>query len=318
MMDPSIFNLTNDTKITNTETIYQQLLDIFNNFSPEYIEAIKHISNTLPIIFKEKECKQTYMTDVCAIRTNETSMINESLKDIRDIIRNILLEKNKASMDASPEFIDACLPSYCDGTSCFSYKDPLSTNKGVSNKDINSVIFNTIKDELAQSGCNQYKCLNIIIGVFCVVNLEKLANNPPPTPYIDINNLRYQLNYMTKETFKDDSVFIKECSLLINKMETIYKDKISLLLTNKTFKDFKQMISSKLYKQKDINKTIQMIILLLNEIDKMNASSTIGTLQFVDTLSKYNTVEIMCTNVDVSYQPIEKVIKRYNFKNIVS
>ena len=101
-------------------------------------------------------------------------------------------------------------------------------------------------------------------------------------------------------------------------METIYKDKISLLLTNKTFKDFKQMISSKLYKQKDINKTIQMIILLLNEIDKMNASSTIGTLQFVDTLSKYNTVEIMCTNVDVSYQPIEKVIKRYNFKNIVS
>lgn len=318
MMDPSIFNLTNDIKITNTETIYQQLLDIFNNFSPEYIEAIKHISNTLPIIFKEKECKQTYMTDVCAIRTNETSMINESLKDIRDIIRNILLEKNKASMDASPEFIDACLPSYCDGTSCFSYKDPLSTNKGISKKDINSVIFNTIKDELAQSGCNQYKCLNIIIGVFCVVNLEKLANNPPPTPYIDINNLRYQLNYMTKETFKDDSVFIKECSLLINKMETIYKDKISLLLTNDTFKNFKTMISSKLYKQKDINKTIQMIILLLNEIDKMNASSTIGTLQFVDTLSKYNTVEIMCTNVDVSYQPIEKVIKRYNFKNIVS
>ena len=62
-----------------------------------------------------------------------------------------------------------------------------------------------------------------------------------------------------------------------------------------------------------------MIILLLNEIDKMNASSTVGTLQFVDTLSKYNTVDTMCANNnDLNYQPIQKVIKRYNFKDIVS
>jgi hypothetical protein len=258
------------------------------------------------------------MKDVCAIRTKETNMINESLKDIRDIIRHILLEKNKTSMDASPEFIDACLPSYCDDSSCFSYKDQLSS-KGISKKDINSTIFNTIKNELAQSGCNQYKCLNIIIGVFCVVNLEKLANNPPPTPYIDINNLRYQLNHMTKDTFNENSTFIKQCSLLINKMETIYKDKISLLLTNETFKNFKKMIDSKLYKQRNVNDIIQMIILLLNEIDKMNASSTVGTLQFVDTLSKYNTVDTMCANNnDLNYQPIQKVIKRYNFKDIVS
>jgi hypothetical protein len=79
------------------------------------------------------------------------------------------------------------------------------------------------------------------------------------------------------------------------------------------------MIDSKLYKQRNVNDIIQMIILLLNEIDKMNASSTVGTLQFVDTLSKYNTVDTMCANNnDLNYKPIQKVIKRYNFKDIVS
>lgn len=316
MKDSSIFNLSNDIKITNTETIYQQLIDIFNNFSDDYIQAIKHISNTLPIIFKEKECKVNYMTDVCEIRKKETGMINNSLKDIRDIIRNILLEKNKTSMDASPEFIDACLPSYCDDSSCFTYKEP--GNNNTKKKDINSDIFTAIKNELAQSGCNQYKCLNIIISVFCVVNLEKLANNPPPTPYIDINNLRYQLNHLTKDIFNENSLFINNCTSLIDKMENIYNDKISLLLKHDSYKNFKTAITSKLYKQRNINDIIQIIIVLFNEIDKFNSSSTVGTLQFVDTLSKYNTVDTMCANVtELNYQPINKVIKRYNFTDIV-
>ena len=319
MNDPNKFQLSSDVKITNTETIYDQLKNIFNDFSDDYIEGIKHISNTLPVIFKEKECKINYIKDICNIRTKETNMINNSLKDIRDIIRNILLEKNKTSMDASPEFIDACLPSYCDDSSCFTYKDPL-ISKSSSIKNINSIVFNTIKNELAQTECNEYKCLNIIISVFCVVNLEKLTNNPPLTPYIDINDLRYGLNHLTKNTFNDNSSFINNCNDLITKMENVYNDKITELLKNETFKNFKTVISSKLYKNENkLNDVIQTILLLFNEIDKFNASSTIGTLQFVDTLSKYNTVDIMCANSsDLTYQPIQKVIKRYNFTDIVS
>lgn len=318
MNNPNKFKLSTDIKITNTETIYEQLQDIFNDFSDDYIEAIKHISQTLPIIFKEKECKMDYIKDMCNIRTKETNMINNSLKDIRDIIRNILLEKNKTSMDASPEFIDACLPSYCDDSSCFTYKDPLIT-KGSSIKDISSTVFTTIKNELAQSGCKEYKCLNIIISVFCVVNLEKLTNNPPPTPYIDINDLRYELNHLTKNTFNTESSFIKNCNDLITKMEGIYSDKITYLLKDETFKNFKKVINSKLYtNEKKITDVIQTIVLLFDQIDKYNASSTVGTLQFVDTLSKYNTVDIMCSDsADLTYKPIDKVIKRYNFTDIV-
>jgi hypothetical protein len=53
----------------------------------------------------------------------------------------------------------------------------------------------------------------------------------------------------------------------------------------------------------------------LEEINKLNAASTIGTLQYVDNISKFNTTELICSidNID----DYNSFIKKYNFIDIV-
>jgi hypothetical protein len=63
--------------------------------------------------------------------------------------------------------------------------------------NINSIpskIFYEICNELKYNKKSEfYK--NIIVSVFCVFNISKQANNPPPIPYININRFK-QLYYL--------------------------------------------------------------------------------------------------------------------------
>lgn len=306
MVDPSKYKIANDYK-----TILDSMFKILDTFTKSDIDTIKTILNEIPNIIKEKKCKIDYGKKVCNIRKNEGVMINETLSDLRDVIKSILIEKNKSSIDLSPEFIDSCLPSYCTDDTCFSFKNSLGSK-------ISSIIFDKIKDELKSSKCSELGCLNMIISVFCVLNLEKVANNPPHVPYVETNSIRYELNHYNKDTLKRDSAFIKKCKEMIKKVES-YKSKVSDLLNNKDFKSLKVMLDKNAYVSMNVNDVIQKILNVLNEIDKSNAVSAIGTLQFVDTLSKYNTSEALCTNdVETNYNPIQKFKSSYKFKNIVT
>lgn len=300
---------------SNSEKILTNIINIIKTFKQEDIIKIRHILKTLPIIFKEKTCKLNYGKDICKIRKNEGVMINNSLTDIRNLIKRILFEKNKNSIDVSPEFIESCLKSYCTDDSCFISRED--------DKIRESLIFNTIANELALTNTcigngKSYPCLNLIIGVFCVLNLEKTANNPPPVPYIDINNLKYELNYYNKHSLKKDSVFIKHCKNLIKRIE-YYGDKVNSLIITKEYKIFKDIIEKDLYTTLNENSVIANIRDILNEVDKINAASAMGTLQFVDILAKYNTAEVICTDDDdYNYNPIKKFKESYILKDIVT
>lgn len=308
-----------NVNIDNDKTIFEDTWNSLINFYSKPGEAddllfnlkeiFTYIYNELKDIIQETSCRLNYGKKVCEVRRNEGIMINNSLNDIRETIKRILIEKNKSSINISPTFIEACLSNYCINDNCF----PII----VDNKDIHSEIFDKIKEEL---GAN-FNFKDIIISVFCVLNLSRNTNNPPPVPYIDTNNIWYEINHVrTKDLFNKNSRFFKESFNLIENMKT-FEDKIKEVLQNDAYINFNEIISKiknneseRLYSEEDESDK-KKVIIFLEEIDKLNATTAIGTLQYVDTISKFNTTEMICSIDNI--KDYNQFVNRYNFIDIV-
>jgi hypothetical protein len=281
--------------------------------------------------FKKKQ-HLNYGKEVCLIRRNEGVFINDTLNNIRDLINYIMIEKNKYKLSLSPPFVNECLNYYCDKDTCFelkkqdiynTYNDRLNENKIVinvkNNTPFKSIIFNVIVEELG------IKVKDIIISVFCVFNISKAANNPPPVPYISINKLKYLyfhklydefIQELTKyNCYQDDSlkseVYNKECLLL-----NYDKQKIKNITTSNYFKEIitsKNFINIDNFKNnkkfQDINITVKN---LFNLFDNFNSASAVGTLEFVDSLSKYNTITNICNKKDFTETQNNTFDKTFN------
>jgi hypothetical protein len=229
-------------------------------------------------------------------------MINTSLRDIREVIKMILVEKNKKSIDVSPEFVESCLTNYCHNDECFALSKV--------DQNISSDIFETIKNEMKRDSLNDLS--DLLVSVFCVVNASRSSNNPPLVPYIDVNDIWYEMNHSMSDMYKANSRFFTSCISLLQKM-TNMKDKVKDLLGSDGFKDFTGVLK-KIRDKSDINdEDVVKITKFLKMVDKSNAASVIGTLQFVDSLSKYNTTNMMCSNNNVknfnNLGPFKDIIK---------
>ena len=299
-------------KLENTfDNTWNELNDFYKNidladaFVNDIDITINYIYNELQEIMKETSCRINYGKIVCEVRRNEGVMINNSLNDMREIIKKILVEKNKSSINISPMFIESCLSSYCTNDDCF-----LLESK--SNVEITSDIFDVIKSELSSNNMR-----NLIIGVFCVLNLSRSANNPPPVPYIDINNIWFEINHNNLDTiFDENSRFFKQSMITLDKMKT-FQDKIKEFLSSDIFINFNEVMykikSRQAIYDKESDKNI--IITFLESIDKINAASAIGTLQFVDSISKFNTTQLICCEDNMS--KYRQFINKYNFIDVI-
>lgn len=345
----SIFGISFDKKDTDIKTIFsikdgsntlvKYINDQFNemNFSKKLIKYINYFVekfnkikinyDTLNKDIFEKNKNLNYGKEICLIRRNEGVFINDSLKQIRNLINYIIIEKNKYKLTISPPFVNECLNFYCNKDTCFKIKqDEIYNtynerlNENIINIDVknnlpfNSIIFNTITEEIG------IKVKDLIISVFCVFNISKFANNPPPVPYIDINKIKYLFNSkkydklsteLKKITcYKDhinSSNYNNDCILL-----NYNKQKIKNILTNPHFKDLlllkndieeilnKQNFST--HEQNILSKTLNN---LFNLIDNFNSASAIGTLEFVDSLSKYNTITNICNKKNFTKEQIK-------------
>ena len=221
-----------------------------------------------------------------------------------------MIEKNKDTIYNSPEFIDVCLDTYCPThESCFEQK---SESAGTENDDINSIpskIFYEICKELDYKTKTQfYK--DIIVSVLCVFNISKQANNPPPIPYIDINRFK-QLFYLEimKKYGNSGEIEVEKDKImsLISQFDKIvaeinfFNTKVGDLLEKDEYINTKKIMDTLLREStkpeiilnESNRKTIEDFI---NLIDNSNAVSAIGTLEFVDQIAKFNTVNTICSN----------------------
>ncbi len=284
-----IINISNF--ITQTQNLNRT--DLIKIFKYLYIATMEH--------YIEYHCRYYSSIDVCKIRKNEGYMINGTLEETRNIIRNIILEKNKGSIRTIPPFYNECLPYFCINGDCF--KESTITN-------VESTIFNKIKEELNTSYSEMVFC------IFMVLNVSPRANNPPPIPYINI----YKLNVFYYRLLNNQKISLEKLNNTLNDIYTsitnhfgnkdLYSDKTNVLRNKKEFSDFvaiKKLINMTFERTKNGSITVsntelkhiyKSIIQNLKDfkelIDKNNAASAIGTLEFLDIVSKYYTTNIMC------------------------
>jgi hypothetical protein len=304
-----LFNLYNND-MTKLIKNWGLNIDINNNAEKDKIRELLKIYDHIYEIIYETHCRLDYGKQICISRLAEGNFINQSLRDVRKTIKEIMIEKNKNTIYNSPEFIDVCLDTYCPThESCFEQK---SESAETENDDINSIpskIFYEICAELNYKTKTQfYK--DIIVSVLCVFNISKQANNPPPIPYIDINRFK-QLFYLEiiKKYGNSGEIILEKDKImsLISQFDKIvaeinfFNTKVGDLLEKDEYINTKKIIETlsresnkpEIILNESNRKTIEDFI---NLIDNSNAVSAIGTLEFVDQIAKFNTVNTICSN----------------------
>lgn len=260
------------------------------------------------------QCRKSYYKHVCETRKREGKYINDSLRDMREVIRDLMFEKNKSSINNTPLFHTPCLPVYCQQGKCF----PRGKD---SSKKVSSLIFNVIKEELStkkqklnnvknDNYCEINVLKDLVIGVFCVINLSKLANNPPPVPFIDTNEVRTAL---TETNFITNKVKAA-CEALAKQVESY---------NTEAYKSF-QVSDDLIAVLRNVKENSEEHISLLNnkliELENISAASLIGTLQYVDSLSKFNTTNVTCAQRNLSSRNKElynTLMEKLTLTNIV-
>ena len=300
---------TNNKNLKPEDSFIIYLKKFINDNLDNIIEYWKGLFNTVVLDIKEEDkdeyekkkdqskqsakedSKQKYIENICETRTKEGIYINESLKDVRSFITMILKEKNKNKISISPQFINKCFPYYCNSDRCFD----INTLEGNSN----SAIFKEIQTVLKADSLEEY-IRKIIISVFCVFNIGVNVNNPPPIPYVDINNIQIIFNKYNNNNFESDNNFKNE---YITPLDEEYQ-KITELLNNYNQKDALEYTKKNknildIYKTQEysqgshesVNKYVKELIDFFNNF---NSISSIGTVEFLDKISKFNLTNVIC------------------------
>lgn len=302
----SIYGSTLDNLTKSFTTAYQSVSSTLNTvfkgktFTLDEFTALQNAifqphgpySNLIELV-KDMELETYYRTqyakEICTHRLAEGNFINQSLSDVRTVIQQLIYNSNKDNADNIPFFMDKCLPDYCDDfESCF----PSSSSNAIS-----SAVFDAIKSNIKEH-FNQ-----LTISVFCVVNLSKAANNPPPVPYLDINVLK-RLMISKTDTSTVNEKLTAEIGRIKGRIDGDMKDKLGWMKI--------EMEKVDLMKPDDVD-AVDTIIAM---IDKSNAASTIGTLEYMQSLALNLTVSTICTVKGESDAYIKGATSLYDNKQV--
>jgi hypothetical protein len=129
-----LFNLYNDDllKFMNTSNVYSTKIENVDSIDKSKFSELLKIYDHMYEIIYETHCRLNYGKEICISRLAEGNFINQSLRDLRKTIKEIMIEKNKNNIYNSPEFIDVCLDTYCPThESCFEQKNENTIKKSI-------------------------------------------------------------------------------------------------------------------------------------------------------------------------------------------
>ena len=257
----------------------------FNSF-PIYEHHITMCYDMLITIVK----RLSFGIIVCGNRVAEGKYINDSLKRVRDTITDIVGYKNRETISAIPDMVsDSCITQYKNGAGndCFKLKPTAISN-------IHSEIFRDIltfyKPALAGRSNIPLKEIgpfydDLLVSVFCVVNLSRDANNPPPTPHIDLSEINEMVHKATVvkgflSSDEGEKAFLLATKNLENKLR--YYEMFTSITADISNNDF------------SADGKLQILNENLPKIENSNAVTTIGTIEFIDRISKYQLTKTNC------------------------
>jgi len=267
-------------KIPNIVEIDPKKFKLFTNFENN---IVTNITESRYFLLKEQ-----YLAKICELgrvlkiyyngmlRVNEGIMINKSLKELKDDLKLLVLKSFVNPETGTLPFIfDKEVFPYCRNL----YSDENIYEKFYTMPDKDDTKSGKIIEVIKSFGVDVSK-LNF--AVFTVINLSdylkeknKVTNNPPNPPYININNLIYLRNI--QKIFPDIGKLQSEINIILKKLEE-YEFYNNLDVMKELRKRYKESNPTTLNQFLDIAKS------LIELIQPNNSATLIGTLADTDSI----------------------------------
>jgi hypothetical protein len=260
----------------------------------------------------EKNPRKFFM-DACTHRRIEGEFINESLKEYRRELEYMVDVKNRENDFYVPDIytnmidkkgVKTCLQDFCFGkTNCFR----LSKVDYV--KEPTSDILNSVYKQL-NLGTAEAFYDKLEVCMFGVLNIIS-KDTPPPTNYVDINTVKSVIHGKDEftlnnnpgvfYTFKKEFEITRKYAKRINSINSSFPEKYIYDLLELCYADIDKREKTTLTLPE-----IQTFNGVFHAIDDENAKTAIGTLEFMNRISKFNVVNSIClkNNDNASYKPL--------------
>jgi len=225
----------------------------------------------------------------CAVRVNEGYIINNSLKELREDINNIMIEKSKIKLNddkyITPLFFEKEIFPYCRNINYqnnFDEKNNIKRDKGI--------ILDTISTLGTDIDVN-----NLIFNIFTIINTSTDINNPPDPPYINTNDLNYVIN---KKNIKKEKVLLEIFNILTK------------INTYKFYDNFYREMATKYNNSNGLN-DLSYYRDLANKIytfiQNNNAATLIGSLESTDNMQNMVYNKMACFQNPNTYKNLFKI-----------
>jgi hypothetical protein len=282
-----------------SETYYTyKLLYDFKNKLKDYINEKSETE------YEQK--KQEYFSSICQLgrvlkiyyngmlRVNEGLMINKSLKELKDDLKLLVLKSFvNPKTNTLPFIFDKEVFPYCRNL----YSDENLYDKFYTMSDKDDTKSGKIIEVIKSFGVNVSE-LNF--AIFTVINISdyfpeknKVTNNPPNPPYININNLIYLRNI--QKIFPNIDKLQSEINNVLKKLEDYEFYKTLEIVIN-----FKQKYESS--KPKVLNEMLEYANNLIDLIQTNNSATLIGTLADTDLIQNITADQFPCAENKMLYE----------------
>lgn len=272
------------------------LTNFINNQPSEDDEMYKIIDTIKKKIFNEF----CYLINIkkirhnCDLRVNEGYLINKSLKDLREDIKNLIINSIKINFNPlvyiSPG-MPYCFNSFLD----IDKYEPFNETK---QKDMTGEIMYILGNRT-----------DFTFFIFTVINLNSNANNPPSIPYININEAKFYYNIYEENGILNDTEMLK------------YKKAIQDLILK--LNNFNFYIENYKNSEKNIIKTFMELQDVTNEIPlkeiletiyNINASTLIGSLESTEIIKNLYNDKFICSKNKI----FDDVVARFEDKFVLT
>jgi hypothetical protein len=147
-------------------------------------------------------------------------------------------------------------------------------------------------------------CSKLHISLFCVFDISTKANNPPPIPYVNINELKKQWNVMQSAHYDTPQEFDNATNILIDKINQSNLNEYDSDVIVKFLSDPQNLQYNEASISSDYTKKVNDFI---EKIERTNAATAIGTLEYLNSFAALNTINTSCIG-KVSEDTTEEVI----------
>jgi hypothetical protein len=290
------------------------LNDKNRNISPSDVKLGSFITGLLNYVVIIKNLQPVFRK-VCNDRIKEGEFINASLLGLRTFLLELYKSKNN-----DVRFMDGCLNLQCNPitNNCF---DTSTMKEESKQPKYESAIEDIIHKSLTSDMSDTSEVIsNTKFCIMNVINISSNIDNPPKSPYIDLTDVVSEINrytdkdnYMLNDIIAEgvDQTFIDQYAIKLIPfimLENNIKMHIGQLPSGSTWLETISLFTRK--KKSDYSTDLHPVLntgisdilendlirltALINEIIVHNASSNIGTMEFIDYISKHNVNRLMC------------------------